>query len=190
MFPFIARCATAGPKQCLGCALCSRNPIIGACSVCGRRCCRGCTEEASRQCWSCLGYSSPQEEEHSRRGNMADDSVTCPGTNQCRSSEELEKLFNHLGSTLFRDNLTGLHDLWWRVEKEIHDDRIEVHFCTTPANRCVLFRCKSCRQQVCAPHGHWVDRQKYTGLRRNLLTWFCNPHVVDIGAIDTASREL
>ena len=59
----IARGATAGPKQCLGCALCSRNLIIGACSVCGRRCCRGCIKEASRQCWSCLGYSSPQEEE-------------------------------------------------------------------------------------------------------------------------------
>ena len=56
-------CATSGPKQCLGCALCSHNPIIGECSVCRRRCCRGCLEDATGQCWACLGYSSPQEEE-------------------------------------------------------------------------------------------------------------------------------
>ena len=86
------------------------------------------------------GVVAPTPCLHHIRGNMADDSVTCPGTNQCRSSEELEKLFNHLTCTLFRDNLTGLHDLWWRVEKEFHDNRIEVHFCTTQANRCVLFR--------------------------------------------------
>ena len=56
-------CATSGPKQCLGCALCSHNPIIGECSVCRRRCCRGCLEDATGECWACLGYSSPQEEE-------------------------------------------------------------------------------------------------------------------------------
>ena len=136
------------------------------------------------------GVVAPAPCSHHIRGRMADDSVTCSATNQCRSSEELANLFNHLNATLFHGNLTGLDELWWRVEKEFRDDRIEVHFCTTPANRCVLFRCKSCRQQVCAPHGRWVDPQKYSGLRRNLLTWFCNPHVVDIGAIDTASREL
>ena len=39
------------------------QPIIGECSVCRRRCCRGCLEDATGQCWACLGYSSPQEEE-------------------------------------------------------------------------------------------------------------------------------
>ena len=37
--------------------------IIGECSVCRRRCCRGCLEDATGECWACLGYSSPQEEE-------------------------------------------------------------------------------------------------------------------------------
>ena len=43
------------------CALCTRSPTRGTCVTCGRMCCRGCIEDASRQCWSCLGYGGPQE---------------------------------------------------------------------------------------------------------------------------------
>ena len=49
------------PRQLLVCALCPRSPTLGTCESCGRMCCRGCIEEESRQCWSCLGYGSPQE---------------------------------------------------------------------------------------------------------------------------------
>ena len=38
------------------CALCTRSPTRGTCVTCGRMCCRGCIEDASRQCWVCLGY--------------------------------------------------------------------------------------------------------------------------------------
>ena len=55
-------------KQCLGCTLCTRNPIVGSCDLCHHRCCRGCLEETTRQCWVCLGYSSPQEREEKGPG--------------------------------------------------------------------------------------------------------------------------
>ena len=44
------------PRQLLVCALCTRSPTRGTCVTCGRMCCRGCIEDASRQCWVCLGY--------------------------------------------------------------------------------------------------------------------------------------
>ena len=43
-------------QVCDVCALCTRSPTRGTCVTCGRMCCRGCIEDASRQCWVCLGY--------------------------------------------------------------------------------------------------------------------------------------
>ena len=52
---------TVAPE--LRCALCTRKPTTKICSLCGQHCCRGCVEDASGQCWSCLGFSGPQEKD-------------------------------------------------------------------------------------------------------------------------------
>ena len=47
-------------KERIQCSLCPRSPTVGQCISCGKRCCRGCIEEATTQCWPCLGCSEPQ----------------------------------------------------------------------------------------------------------------------------------
>ena len=52
--------------QMIGCVLCQRTPIVGECTSCKKRCCAGCIETETGQCWSCLGYSGPQELQKSK----------------------------------------------------------------------------------------------------------------------------
>ena len=114
---------------------------------------------------------------HHIQGNAyANDLVTCSYYNQAKTSQDLSKLFTHLGATLFSGDQRSFYDLWHRVEQEVvHNQRLEVHYCLTKANRFALFRCRICRQQVLASHGHHVPSERLGDLRRNLLTWFSPP---------------
>ena len=59
--PSVVLAPAADVRRHLECARCDRHATIGECDTCHRRCCRGCLEEATGQCWCCLGYGSPQE---------------------------------------------------------------------------------------------------------------------------------
>ena len=77
---------------------------------------------------------------HLHGKHFANDSVTCSRHNQVKSPDELTKLFTHLQATLFTDDQTGFDRLWYRVESEMLEERVEVHFCRTQANRFVVLR--------------------------------------------------
>ena len=116
---------------------------------------------------------------HHTQGNAyANRRVTISALNRARNTQELEKLFASLGSTLFWDDASGLDALWWRVEAEVANKRIAVQFCGTQANRTVLIRCCACEQQVFVEHGNSVPPERYPGLRGRLFGFFDNPRLV------------
>ena len=117
---------------------------------------------------------------HRGPGRAGNTMVRCDWGNQCQSSRDVDTLFQHLSATLFRGDLTDFNDLWWRVDEELQSGRIEVDWGATPANRFVLLRCTVCKAQVVAAHGwNGSPQSEYPALRRQLLTWFQNPSVVD-----------
>ena len=102
--------------------------------------------------------------------------MTVSDYNQAETKYELEKLFTHLGATLFRPDQQAFYDLWYRTELEVvHNNRLEVYWCKTQAHRSVLLRCKECHQQVVVEHGDWVRSERLAGLRRALVSFFVNP---------------
>ena len=62
------------------------------------------------------------------QGSAANAQVTVSDYIQARTPRDLEKLFTHLGATLFRPDQQALYDLWYRTELEVvQNNRLEVY---------------------------------------------------------------